>query len=83
MQPLHRAGGTSPAYKANWRCSGASRPTHQSAGLATKQDGSEPVSTLGYSLLQLLRVPAAAMAPNLEHDGCKLHANAWLNLNEQ
>jgi hypothetical protein len=38
---------------ATWRCSGASRPTHCLAGLATKQDGSEPVSTLHYSFEDL------------------------------
>jgi hypothetical protein len=37
---------TGPGSKATWRCSGALRPTHHLAGLATKQDGSEPVSTL-------------------------------------
>jgi hypothetical protein len=39
---------TGPGSKATWRCSGAYRPTHHLAGLATKQDGSEPVSTLHY-----------------------------------
>jgi hypothetical protein len=37
---------TGPGKKATWRCSGASRPTRHLAGLATQQDGSEPVSTL-------------------------------------
>jgi hypothetical protein len=48
--------GTGLGSKANWGCSGASRPMHHLAGLAKKQDGSELVTTLHYiTMMQRLR----------------------------
>jgi hypothetical protein len=41
--------GSKLGSNATWRGSGVSRPTHHLAGLATKQDGSDPVSTLHYN----------------------------------
>jgi hypothetical protein len=48
LGPQHYCDVTGPGSKATWRCSGASRPTHQLADLATEQGDSEPVSTLNY-----------------------------------
>jgi hypothetical protein len=73
---------TGPGSKATWRCSGASRPTHHLADLATKQGDSEPVSTLQYmrATVQPASQSRAGKAVGLARkcqlplqDGCKIN----------